>query len=606
MKKNRTNLAAACLATALVLASCSTEELTNMTTEPDNHGGGLQTITASTGTGGADTRLVYEEDSRVGMDGTKGITVKWNTNDVIQLILKDATTATTSNYKYTGTASVASASFNLSSGTALRDGAFYAFFGMYSILHDNGINYRMFSTDKATQIASDPMSHLSSDNAMMASGTCTDGNTESITFESLMAMVSLNITLPDGEKPSKVWIYSPSKKLVHDRICKAATKEAIEFGEYETNALSLSISGENTNSFNAHYLLVPTNLSAEDLYVIVQCSGDKYYCSSVFTGANFEAGMRYAKKIEVKAAAVTSGKGASDDPWIISDAATLRTFSLASQVAQSNMKNKYVKLEQNINLEGGEEFVPIGGGDNITIHFDGNDKTISGLIINKTSGYAGLIGFLQDGSIKNLTVSGEVSGRTAGGMVGNMNGATLEGRLTSKVTVNGKLYAGGIAGEASVTLADGLSLSNEAPVTANQTGLGNAYAGGLFGNLSVASWGENTTTFSNSGRVEATSLGNNYDSYAGGFIGRLGSTTTPSYTTGTCSGAVTATANSNKFAAWAGWKVGCHNDSNLETCKANTVAANTGYDAADPKPDVTATNSGGKAYVNGAEPSAAP
>ena len=605
MKKNRTNLAAACLATALVLASCSTEELMNMNTEPDNNGSGLQTITASTGTDGTDTRVAYEEDNRVSGDGTKGITVKWEYYDGIKLILKDAKNNTTSDYIYTGRTSAASGSFDLAYGsTALGDGEFYAFYGMNNDISYNasdGISYQMWSTNNKNQYAEYPMDHLPQNNAMTADGTCKDGSATRITFKSLMAMVSLKITLPNGKTPSKVWIYSPDKKLVSNRKCKASTGETIGT-DSKTNALNLTIKEETASSFTAHYLLVPSDLSTEDLYLIVQSGDGGYYCSGAFQGANFQPGKRYTKAIEVKAA-VSGGDGTSDSPWTISDAATLRAFSLASHVAGSNMRGKYIRLEQDIDLEG-KEFMPISGRGGI--YFDGNSKTISGLKVSGTSNNAGLIGSLEGGSIKDLTVSGEVSGGIAGGIVGKVQDTTLEGTLVSRVTVNGKSYAGGIAGYAvSMTLADGLSLSHEGPVAARGK-QSYAYAGGLFGQLSVSSWGVNTT-LSNSGSVEGTSTGNGYEACAGGFIGDYANETIPSYITGTCSGTVTATADTDMYyysiAAWAGWKVGRCDGTKLTERETNTAAANTGYDEANPRPTVTAKNNktGGKAYVNGVE-----
>ncbi|MCD8100936.1 MAG: hypothetical protein LUE06_10295, partial [Oscillospiraceae bacterium] len=56
--------------------------------------------------------------------------------------------------------------------------------------------------------------------------------------------------------------------------------------------------------------------------------------------------------------------------------------------------------------------------------FDGDGHTVEGLYINTTSDYQGLFGFVYDGTVQNVTVSGSVTGNNyVGGVVaGNCGG----------------------------------------------------------------------------------------------------------------------------------------------------------------------------------------
>lgn len=89
-------------------------------------------------------------------------------------------------------------------------------------------------------------------------------------------------------------------------------------------------------------------------------------------------------------------------------------------------KNCYFVLANNISGVG--NITPIG----VNTHpfkgnFDGNNKVISGLNINKSGNYIGLFGCVSGATIKNLTVNGSVKGSSnVGGVVGYALNSTIE------------------------------------------------------------------------------------------------------------------------------------------------------------------------------------
>ncbi|MFR9578118.1 MAG: GLUG motif-containing protein, partial [Rikenellaceae bacterium] len=79
--------------------------------------------------------------------------------------------------------------------------------------------------------------------------------------------------------------------------------------------------------------------------------------------------------------------------------------------------------------------------------FDGDGHVISGLYINQSdSNYQGLFGYIESATIKNLGVSGSVTGKLhIGGIVGSMNSSVVS-NCYNACSVDGSVSVGGIIG----------------------------------------------------------------------------------------------------------------------------------------------------------------
>lgn len=156
-----------------------------------------------------------------------------------------------------------------------------------------------------------------------------------------------------------------------------------------------------------------------------------------------------------------TGSGTESDPYLIKNAADLA--QLANLVNAGTppyaSSDAYYKLENNIDLSGyqvGEGWKPIG--DNIRSfkgHFDGNNKVITGLIINSSNSYQGLFAYIDGGgTVKNLSViNANISCTNWGGaIVGYIENGTIENCYTSGI-ITCYTACGGIAGKANGNVA---------------------------------------------------------------------------------------------------------------------------------------------------------
>ena len=110
-----------------------------------------------------------------------------------------------------------------------------------------------------------------------------------------------------------------------------------------------------------------------------------------------------------------------------------------------------ITLTADIDLKG-IDWTPIGKDDNkaYTGTFDGGNHTISGLTVNQTRNYVGLIGCIgSDGTVKNvklenvnITGDGYFVGGVAGTNYGTIENCSVDGTLT-----NNRHYLGGVVGD---------------------------------------------------------------------------------------------------------------------------------------------------------------
>ena len=160
------------------------------------------------------------------------------------------------------------------------------------------------------------------------------------------------------------------------------------------------------------------------------------------------------KDITVPMSKKPTGTGTVEDPYLISNASQLRWF--ASQVNDNGKNSICAQLTNDIDLNN-VEWTPIGKNYSYPYKgtFDGQYHTIQKLsITGDASRNCGLFGYVDSGSIKNLTVQGKIeltgngsSSYGAGGLVGQLYGTAGSIRnCCNDVTVHGGQNVGGIVG----------------------------------------------------------------------------------------------------------------------------------------------------------------
>lgn len=208
------------------------------------------------------------------------------------------------------------------------------------------------------------------------------------------------------------------------------------------------------------------------------------------------------------------GTGSAAEPFLIKTADDLKNF--ATYIRESVIPNtSFVKLSNDIGENGLDcstlEFEPIGYGNTYFLGtFDGNNKTIKNLTVNDNAGdcvgfvrILGEGGVIKDLTLDNLTLSGgNSSSNSIGGLVGNLNGGTINNctvqnsniscKKDSETTSNNSQNptVGGIAGQSVAGTITNCTLLNSAinAETFDTWASGaNANAGGIVGKANSGS-----------------------------------------------------------------------------------------------------------------------
>ena len=241
-----------------------------------------------------------------------------------------------------------------------------------------------------------------------------------------------------------------------------------------------------------------------------------------------EAQKGDTKDIPVPMSKKPTGTGTVEDPYLISDASQLRWF--ASQVNDNGKNSICAQLTNNIDLGGNENWTPIGKSSSYSYKgtFDGQGYEIKNLKIDSTSSNQALFGYVNGGTVKNLTVSGSVKGAGyTAGIIGQLAGASSVENCVNKANITGSTNVGGIIGRVETSSAKTVNAcANFGEIT------GSSYVGGLVGNLYYAISLKNSY---NRGNVTVTTS----SGYAGGIAGGVedsAASATNCYTTGTVTG----------------------------------------------------------------------
>ena len=222
-----------------------------------------------------------------------------------------------------------------------------------------------------------------------------------------------------------------------------------------------------------------------------------------------------------------NGDGTESNPYQITSADELYWFaehvnagnaSACAKLMNDITVNENVLVNGALNSDTGEfvAWIPIG----VRIEsstkafrgtFDGGNHTISGLYVSATSGYQGLIGFMESGTVKNVTVANSYfSGTTNIGAVVGCYGTEGVSTVTNchnvgSVVIGSDYYVGGVVGgqyapatsHAQIVLSN---CSNSGSVTGAKH-----YVGGIIGYAEYFSEGTAISNCTNTGTVTNTS-----------------------------------------------------------------------------------------------------
>ncbi len=219
-------------------------------------------------------------------------------------------------------------------------------------------------------------------------------------------------------------------------------------------------------------------------------------------------------------------------PYLLANAVDYEAYAAAVN-GGDNMSGKYVKLTADIGTEEAPVTTAIGTSTNSNYYagnFDGNGKTVwVNISVNHA---AGVIAYLAGGSVKDLTVRGNVTRASAasssavsyvGGVVGMITsaGGTVT-NCTNYATVTGPDYcsAGGIIGH-NTGVATIENCANYGEIKGGNLYASNIGIGGIIGR--IAKGGTQVTNCRNYGKVSGTNAtGSTTSNGIGGVAGFVG------------------------------------------------------------------------------------
>ena len=261
--------------------------------------------------------------------------------------------------------------------------------------------------------------------------------------------------------------------------------------------------------------------------------------------------------------ALLTGSGTESDPYRISTAEGLKLFRdiVNGTGGQTQNPAAWAVLTANIDLKD-EEWTPIGnessynGPGAYSGTFDGNGHTISGLKVSSDGKHIGLFGQISGATVKNLTVSGKVTGSVVygGSYAGGIAGYALVSKIINcrnncqvtgtGIPDQGLVYVGGIVGSATVsTITDCVNTG-----AIEMIGGGVSFIGGIAGCLN----GTAVRGCSNTGAVSSHGDSREFDGKVGGIAGMTDGTVSGCYNTGSVTILYTGEENSSSAPAAGG------------------------------------------------------
>ena len=325
--------------------------------------------------------------------------------------------------------------------------------------------------------------------------------------------VALNVTNPvDGKDLYKVMQYAivPDAKLDSTPVQGWTTGSDVTVGQQP-------VSGEVSLAVGAtHYfaLLVHMDELAGNNYQNGKVDFDLTVYATQLNSEFDSFGPDYDKNAEYPIDTwngdIATAKELADATDDTNNVVTVESGRLLAALAEAvkngnNYEGYTIKLTKNIDLNG-KEWTPIGtkGTPNVFKGtFDGDGRTIKNLKISSGDCVA-FFGAVENATVKNLTVEGNVNGKNAAGIVARVvGGATIE-NCVNRATINASDKAAGI-----VMYAQGSSSSDQYGPLSSDCVIKNCKNYGAVNANKIAAGGIYGWSADESGRLKITDCENN-------------------------------------------------------------------------------------------------
>lgn len=291
-------------------------------------------------------------------------------------------------------------------------------------------------------------------------------------------------------------------------------------------------------------LVAPQSIAAGTAFITCTFDNSKTFVYKMKNATNWQAGGEYTYTISLAAA---KDPGYTKDDWRSYTVTSADGLMYIAKLVNAGDNRIFITLGKDIDLTG-KDWTPIGASNSKPYFgiFDGGGHTITGLTFTTNDEYAGLFGYIENGTVKNVkmeniqitstdpegyaggvvgysknsyiencSVSGSVSGGHSGGVVGTLYGSITG--CSSSATVTGYRNVGGVVGYNYGDVLACYATGNVTLIIINAQGGCGGLAGRNNGSV-LASYAIGNVTSTGSGEL-----------FIGGLVGRNNNTVTAGY-----------------------------------------------------------------------------
>ena len=284
-------------------------------------------------------------------------------------------------------------------------------------------------------------------------------NWDNIVFHNLMSALKIRLkfsNLDDGSYLKRIVIEGNGTTVIYNSAKLDLSQATLTDVVTDKTSGSVSVGIENSplladgTIYEISTMLIPTTVYSGDnnkVKITVYTTGKKKtFEAGPDSDTDFERGKYYSisKLCDMSDATGCTdllGSGTAEDPYLISSKADLA--ALATAVNGGNDYNGiYFLMTDCIDLGGSDSpWTPIGNAFERPFKgiFDGNGHSITGLHISNNTRLNGLFGYINESTVKNISVTGNVSSTYTGG---DAFTAGIVGRTQSSSTISNCSYYG--------------------------------------------------------------------------------------------------------------------------------------------------------------------